>query len=215
MNEEKIKWLLEGDVSIRYQAHRDLLNSVQINLQRRISQEGWGKQLMSLRNVNGYWGKGFYQPKWTSTHYTLLELRYLEISPDIKEIKQSLALLVKNEKGQDGGINPSGTIDKSDLCINRMFLNYASYFKIPEKELESVIDFIIANVMPNGGFNCHSNRKGARHSSLYTTLSIAEGINEFVNNNIITERKNCLKPKKAVENLFLCTNFSNPIKQIR
>jgi hypothetical protein len=33
--------------------------------------------------------------------------------------------------------------------------------------------------MKDGGFNCHSNRKGAVHSSLHTTLSVAEGILEY------------------------------------
>ena len=36
--------------------------------------------------------------------------------------------------------------------------------------------------MADGGFNCHSNRKGATHSSLHTTLSVIEGIYEYYKN---------------------------------
>ena len=76
----------------------------------------------------------------------------------------------------------TGTIKQSDVCINGMFLNYACYFKVEETALHSVVDFIISQHMPDGGFNCHSNRQGAVHSSLHTTISILEGIQEYVAN---------------------------------
>ena len=37
--------------------------------------------------------------------------------------------------------------------------------------------------MDDGGFNCRSNRSGAVHSSLHTTLSILEGLTEYEYNN--------------------------------
>ncbi len=36
--------------------------------------------------------------------------------------------------------------------------------------------------MPDGGFNCRSNRSGARHSSLHTSISVIEGIFEYFKN---------------------------------
>ena len=67
-----IDWLLEGDVSIQYQVHRDLLENDEKGLQKRIATEGWGKEFLSKQQPNGHWGLRFYQPKWISTHYTLL-----------------------------------------------------------------------------------------------------------------------------------------------
>ena len=179
---ETIKWLLEADVSIRYQTYRDLMGIEKSGLRQKISKEGWGAKYLSLRNDKGNWGKGFYQPKWTSTHYTLLDLKNLNISPDIKEIKESISLIIRNYKCEDGGINPSGNIKSSDVCINGMFLNYASYFHTNENDLKSIISFLLSEKMPDGGFNCHSNRKGAVHSSLHTTLSVLEGIFEYIKN---------------------------------
>jgi hypothetical protein len=46
---EIINWLLEGDVSIQYQTHRDLLKSkpeVLIPLKKRIATEGWGYEFL-------------------------------------------------------------------------------------------------------------------------------------------------------------------------
>lgn len=60
-----------------------------------------------------------------------------------------------------------------------MFLNYASYFKTPEKRLQSVVDSLLNEIMPDGGFNCRTTRSGAIHSSLHSTISVLEGITEY------------------------------------
>jgi len=183
MNEnELIKWLCKGDVAIQYQVHRDLLQSEQKQLRQRIENEGWGARFLSLRNEDGHWGQGFYQPKWISTHYTLLDLKNLCISPDISAIKQTLSKIIKELKSHDGGIYPIGTDRISDVCISGKFLNYASYFQVPEDDLKSIVDFLIKEHMPDGGFNCFSNRMGAKHSSLHSTICVLEGIQEYASN---------------------------------
>jgi hypothetical protein len=181
-SEEIIKWLLQGDVSIQYLVHRDLLGDTRPELQARIATEGWGAKIMQLQKPDGHWGLGFYQPKWTSTHYTLLELKNLCYPSNSPEIRRSIANILKESKGADGGINPAFTVSQSDVCINGMFLNYASYFGTDAGGLRSVVDFILSQKMGDGGFNCRSNRSGARHSSLHTTLSVLEGIYEYEKN---------------------------------
>jgi len=196
-DKEIINWLLEGDVSIQYQVHRDLLDSERNKLQHQIENKGWGAKFLSKRNSSGHWGIKFYQPKWTSSHYTLLDLRNLCISPDIPIIKDSINLILSNEKGPDGGILPIGPDQKCDVCLNGMFLNYASYFKMAEKKLQSIIDFILAQRMSDGGFNCRFNRFGAKHSSLHSTLSVLEGITEYENNGFKYRLNELLKTKKS------------------
>lgn len=177
-----IQWLLNGDVSIQYQVQRDLLGTNDLLLQQRIETEGWGRIILSKRETNGQWGRGFYQPKWISSHYTLLELKNLAIRNSVPEIRQTVEKIIAEEKGADGGINPSSGTILSDVCVNGMFLNYACYFGASEVDLKSVVDFLIGQQMGDGGFNCHSNRKGAVHSSLHTTLSVLEGILEYSRN---------------------------------
>lgn len=174
-----MEWLLKGDVSLQYQVYRDLLGTDRKELQDSIESEGWGKRFLSLRKPDGNWGLKFYQPKWTSTHYTLLDLRNLCISPQNELVKESIEIILKNEKGPDGGIRPVSKEQKCDVCLNGMFLNYASYFKADEDALKSVIDFILDQKMSDGGFNCRLNRFGAKHSSLHSTLSVLEGITEY------------------------------------
>ena len=177
-----IDWLLEGDVSIQYQVHRDLLDAVRPELRDGISGEGWGADFLSRRGENGHWGWGFYMPKWTSTHYTLLDLKNLGISPDNEAIRETVDLILRENKGVDGGVNPSRTIKASDVCINGMFLNYACYFGVPQDPIRSIVDFLIDVQMEDGGFNCWSNRRGAVHSSLHSTLSVLEGLHEYSSN---------------------------------
>ncbi|HBW35026.1 hypothetical protein [Desulfosporosinus sp. BICA1-9] len=180
-----IDWLLKGDVVIQYQTHRDILES-DLNslkaLRTRIQFEGWGKQFLNSLYSNGHGGQGFYQSKWINKHYALLELKNISIAPDNREIKETLSSIFKYEKGPDGGINPSRTIKQSDVCINGMVLNYASYFGVNQANLHSIIDFILLQHMNDGGFNCRFNRKGAVHSSLHSTISVIEGILEYSKN---------------------------------
>ena len=117
-----------------------------------------------------------------STHYTVLDLKNLGISPENKAIREALLQVVRELKGRDGGIYPIGVDRKSDVCVNGMFLNYASYFGMRERELRSIVDFLIEEHMPDGGFNCESNGKGAVHSSMHSTISVAEGIREYTRN---------------------------------
>jgi hypothetical protein len=182
VNDQIIQWLLEGDVSIQYQVHRDLLGVEKPELRERIASEGWGARFFQARHENGHWGRGFYQVKWISSHYSLLDIRNLCFPADHPQINESIAIILRDRKAEDGGINPAVTIEQSDVCINGMFLNYACYFKTAETGLHSIVDFVITQHMPDGGFNCNYNQQGAIHSSLHSTISILEGIHEYAAN---------------------------------
>ncbi len=199
-----ITWLLEGDVSIQYQVHRDLLDMDRKDLQLRIAEEGWGKEFLSRRKADGHWGQSFYQPKWISTHYTLLDLRNLGIHRDHTLIRQSIHRVLSAGKAEDGGIplGPS-TRKHSDVCVNGMFLNYASYFGMPETSLHSVVDGILGEIMPDGGFNCRSTRSGATHSSLHSTLSVLEGLLEYQKRGTTYRHREISSARKSAEAFIL------------
>ncbi|MCP4386460.1 MAG: hypothetical protein GY798_34470 [Hyphomicrobiales bacterium] len=179
--QDAVAWLLDGDVAIQYQTRRDLSGTDRPDLRARIASEGWGKRTLDHRNPDGSWGLEFYRPKWTSSHYTLLDLKALAIAPDHPPIRDSIATIVAEFKAKDGGIGCSRGAVRSDVCVNGMFLNYASYFGTPEAALRSIVDFLLDEHMGDGGFNCRSNGSGAHHSSLHSTLSVLEGILEYAN----------------------------------
>ncbi|WP_299365583.1 hypothetical protein [Winogradskyella sp.] len=177
-----IDWLLKGDVSIQYQTHRDLLSKQRDDLQERIASEGFGAQFLSQQQPNGHWGQTFYQPKWISTHYTLLDICHLKPERDNRIAKKAIKLILSKGYADDGGIplGPS-TMKHSDVCVNALFLKYASYFNTEEKKLRPIVYNLLNEKMQDGGFNCRLNRSGAVHSSLHSTLSVLEGLTEYLN----------------------------------
>lgn len=197
-----IEWLLDSDVSIQYQVYRDLLNIDRPDLKERISKEGWGARFLSYQNGNGHWGRGFYQPKWISTHYTILDLKNLSISNQSNEVQNTINKIIRENKDPDGGINPAKTVPNSDICICGMVLNYATYFGANEEDLKSVVDFILSQQLPDGGFNCQFNFHGAKHSSVHSTLSVIEGILEYSQQGY-TYRLNELKKVEEESREFL------------
>ena len=167
---EILNWLMQGDPAVAYMTARDLLDEDRPDLNARIATEGWGAALLAARRADGHWGRGFYFPKWTSTHYTLLDLANLSCPP-VPEIVASVdAVLDELTAGR-----PGGKTVYTDTCINGMVLNYASRFGAAGAHLAPTVDFLLADAMPDGGFNCMRARSGARHSSLHSTTSVLEG----------------------------------------
>lgn len=198
IKQQIIDWLLAGDVAIQYQVWRDLLGVDNQKLQDRIALEGWGHTFLTLRNTDGHWGDRFYQPKWISTHYTLLDLRNLNLSPNHVMVQETINMVLDNNKADDGGIQlgPS-TSQYSDICVNAMFLNYASYFNTLENKLQSIVDAILIEIMPDGGFNCRTTRSGATHSSLHTTISVLEGLTAFQKAGHTYKKEAIIRTKKS------------------
>lgn len=202
-NKEIINWLLAGDVSVQYQTYRDLLDKENPQLRKKIEKEGWGEKYLSFRKTNGYWSQDFYQPKWISTHYTLLDLKNLNLSPNNKLIKETLNVIFNTEKGPDGGIKPFSKNQKSDVCVNGMVLNYACYFQVKEEHLKSVVDFLLSEKVQDGGFNCQSTKRKVTHSSLHTTLSVLEGIFEYINHGYAYRLNELIEAKRMSEEFIL------------
>ena len=174
-------WLLTGDVAILYQVHCDLLDSDQTTvkkLQERIATEGWGVRYLALQNANGHWGRGYYQPKWTSTHYSLQDLKNFGLPADNPQAAAAVGRLLEECLAKDGGINYSSTLPNSDVCLGGMVLDIGSWFQPGHPTLDSIVEFLLARLMNDGGWNCE-NLKGATHSSLHTTLSVLEGFLEY------------------------------------
>src|SRR4051812_49466489 len=87
-------WLLAGDLAIRWQVLRDLVEAPeeQVTAERaRVATEGWGARLLALRDPDGQWAGGACFPAhvdrsvpgqpWTSTFPTLELLRDFGLDP--------------------------------------------------------------------------------------------------------------------------------------
>ncbi len=211
--DQAIRWLLEGDPAIRWQVHRDVVASskkVIAHERQKVGLEGWGSRLLGFRDSEGTWGGGLYNPKWTSTTYTLLALRDFGLSPCEATLTACRILL---DKGlcPDGGVNFGA--DASETCITGMTLSVAAYFECDDHRVDVIADHLVGQQMPDGGWNCRR-RRGATHSSVHTTISVLEGLRAYE-----LQRRTSVNPVRmasaAAANSCWPTDFSSPIARAR
>ncbi len=173
-------WLLQGDPSVCFFYHRDLIGAPDdlcSSFQKRIPAEGWGKRLLARQDTDGLWGGGLYSPKWISTTYTLLLLRRLGIPRSNRRAGRAAAILLDRGLYGDGGINFSASMKHSETCITGLVLSLVSYFLPGDGRAENLVAFLLEQQMADGGWNCRS-FKGDSHSSFHTTINVLEGLGE-------------------------------------
>lgn len=174
-------WLLEGDPAIRWQVLRDLVEAGETVVEperRQVALQGWGAQLLSYQEPSGLWAGGLYSPKWTSTTYTMLLLRQLGLPSDHPQALKACHLLLDQGCRSDGGINYSASSQHSETCITGMVLSILAYFAFEPERLDRLVEHLLDQQMPDGGWNCQS-YYGATHSSFHTTMSVLEGLAEY------------------------------------
>lgn len=200
-----IQWLLEGDVSIQYLTHRYLLESdadVLLRLQTRIPCEGYGAAYLAQQTENGHWGIWYYQPKWTSTHYTLLELKNIGLPSDCVPCREITSRMLSECMLPDGGLNLSKHAHPSDVCVDGMALRYAAYFLAGDARLKRLIDHLLDSQRPDGGFTWNPNSNfGDPHS----TVCVLEGFAEYTASGA-SHRKNQIAAAQANAVSFLLEN---------
>ena len=181
IKQDIIEWLLQGDPSIRWQTLRDLTDANEEAVQterQKIATEGWGARLLALQEDSGMWGGGVYTPKWKSTTYTMLLLRRLGLDPKNAQTQKGCQLLLEKGFYRDGGINYFRSLKHSETCVTGMILSILAYFGYQDERVDILVEHLLAQQMPDGGWNCQS-YKGATHSSFHTTIIVLEGLWEF------------------------------------
>lgn len=66
----------------------------------------------------------------------------------------------------------------SDICVDGMILNYASYFMPESEKLESLVASILKRQKSDGGFTWYDQNEGDPHS----TICVLEGLHSFQEN---------------------------------
>jgi hypothetical protein len=188
-----IRWLLEGDPSIRWQAMKDLVGASERTVdqeRKKVAHDGWGAQLLAKQDPDGRWASGqttdsgLYSPKWTSTTYSMLLLRDLGLPSSNKQANKACTQLLDNGLRGDGGINYgiwADRLNRGETCVTGMVLSILAYFKYDDDRLDTVADHLLEQQMPDGGWNCRR-PAGATHSSVHTTISALEGLRFYEQN---------------------------------
>lgn len=176
-----IDWLLSGDPSIRWQTLQDLKSAKpkQIEAERkRVALEGWGARLLALQDEEGTWAHGLYTPKWTSTTYTMMQLRDLGLQFENPQAGLACQRLLDGGFYRDSGINFWKSYQHSETCVTGMVLSIVAHFRFEDERVEKLADHLLAQQMRDGGWNCQT-YSGATHGSFHTTISVLEGLRNF------------------------------------
>jgi hypothetical protein len=178
-----IQWLLDGDPAVRWQTLRDLVGAAERTVrreQRRVARDGWGARLLAKQDAGGTWARGqspndgLYSPKWISTTYTMLTLRDFGLPANNRQARKACTLLLDGGLQRDGGIN-YGWRGRSETCITGMVLSILSHFEYEDERLETLVNHLLEQQMPDGGWNCRR-PFGATHASVHTTINVLEGL---------------------------------------
>jgi hypothetical protein len=177
--ESTIGWLLEGDPAVAWQTRRDLLGAPESEwrpIRSRIADEGWGRRLLDAQDQDGKWGGGLYQPKWTSTTYTLLQLRRLGLDPSDPAAIAGARCLLDEADWVEGGVSYWSGRLLAERCVNGMVLSIVSYFDVDDDRIPGMAEMLGDSRVTDGGWNCRDYQGDTHHSSFNTTISVLEGL---------------------------------------
>ena len=181
-----IPWLLDGDPAIRWQTRGDLLgaSAEEVASERaRVEREGWGARLLAAQGDDGLWegGAGFPasyrggepgQP-WTATMHSLHTLQLLGLDPASGSARRTIGLVAANCRWEhDGQRYFDGEVEP---CINGRTIEAGVYFGV---DVAPIVERILAERLPDGGWNCDAER-GSVRSSVDTTINVLDGLLAF------------------------------------
>jgi len=166
-----------SDPAIQWQVARDL-DGVEDwhGLRETTRTDGWCSDLLTHRGHDGLWADGLYGPKWTGTFYTLQTLAALGLPADDPAAQSSTEILLDRGVQADGQVSlwPSRT---PDVCVAGMLIRTATAFGFRhDARVALVAERLLAQRLPDGGWNCQRARSGATHSSFHSTISVLEGL---------------------------------------
>ena len=171
-DDELVAWLLEGDPSIRWRVHRDILASPASAVaaeRARVAAEGWGAKLISLQDPDGRWGGGDYSPKWISTTYTLLHLLWLGLP------SRSPAALAGCERLWEW----ESRWRVPETCIASMLVRLTAAHGYDAERLEDVVGYLLGQQLNDGGWNCAAHGDLGKHSSFHTSILALEALDAY------------------------------------
>jgi hypothetical protein len=177
-----VRWLLESDPSIRWQAMRDLTDApdTEIAAERaRVATEGAGARLLALQASDGRWAGTAWNRGWDSTMHVLMLLREMGLDPKSEPAQRALALVREHVTWQDCGppeIHRNAFFDgEVEPCINGQVAAVGAYFG---QDVRGLVDRLLDEQLADGGWNC-DREVGSTRSSFNTTICVLEALLEY------------------------------------
>ena len=177
-----IRWLLDSDPSIRWQVMRDLTDAPadEVRAERiRVATEGAGARLLALQAPDGRWGGAAWNRGWDSTMHVLWLLRELGLDPASDEAQRAVGLVRDRVTWQGCGPQECGDntffAGEVEPCINGQVAVSGAYFG---QEVRGILDRLLSEQLPEGGWNCEA-ANGSTRASFNSTICVLEALLEY------------------------------------
>jgi hypothetical protein len=176
-----VDWLLDSDPSVRWQVMRDLTDAPaeEVAAERaRVATEGAVARLLALQAADGRWGGAAWNRGWDSTMHVLSLLREMGLDPASTEARRAVGLVRDRVTWQGCGPqecdgNPFFT-GEVEPCINGQVAASGAYFG---QDVRGIVDRLLGEQLPDGGWNCEA-ANGSARSSFNTTICVLEALLE-------------------------------------
>jgi hypothetical protein len=181
-----IDWLFDSDPSIRWQVLQDLTGAStdEVTAERaRVATQGAGARLLALQSADGRWGGAAWNQGWNSTMHVLTLLRDLGLDPTSQPAQQAVGLV--NDRVTWKGCGPQECdanpffAGELEPCINGQVAAAGAYFS---QDVHGILDRLLAEQLPDGGWNCEA-VNGSNRSSFNTTICVLEALLEYEQHN--------------------------------
>src|SRR5262245_27343628 len=153
-----IRWLLDSDPSIRWQAMRDLTDApaAEVAAERaKVATEGAGARLLALQAADGRWGGAAWNRGWDSTMHVLSLLWLMGLDPESDAARHAVGLV--RDRVMWKGCGPQEADDNRyfvgeiEPCINGQVAAPGAYFG---QDVQGIIDRLLGEQLADGGWNC-------------------------------------------------------------
>ncbi len=162
-----LPWLLEGDPAVRWRVAQE---PAEITRERaRIATEGWGARLLAVQDPDGQWGGGPYSPKWTSTSYTLLRLKWLGLPSGHPAAVRGCERLWE---WQSRWRVP-------ETCIVGMLIQVTCAHGHRTPLLDGLVEHLLGQQLTDGGWNCATRDDKRKHGSFHTSVLALEALDAY------------------------------------
>jgi hypothetical protein len=145
----------------------------------RVATEGWGSQLLSLQDADGRWAGAAWNRGWNSTMHALWLLRQLGLDPASAQARRAVGLVRDHVTWQGCGPDECAAnrffAGEIEPCINGQVAAAGAYFG---QDVRGIIDRLLGEQLPDGGWNCET-ESGSTRSSFNTTICVLEALLEY------------------------------------
>jgi len=145
----------------------------------RVATDGVGAQLLTIQGTDGRWGGAAWNRGWNSTMHVLMLLRDMGLDPASDEARRAVGRVRDSVTWKDCGPQECDRnpffVGEVEPCINGQVAAVGAYFG---QDVRGIIDRLLTEQLPDGGWNCEA-ANGSTRSSFNTTICVLEALLEY------------------------------------